>query len=176
MPSTRLKIAVFAPMPSDSVTTATIVNAGFFRNIRTMPAIVADATGEPRFQASLLGLFAALALSLAAVGIYGVMSYLITQRTHEIGIRMALGADARDVLKLLVKQGMKPAIAGILIGFGGALALTRLMRSLLFEVNPTDPLTFTGIAVLLIIVALLACWIPARRATKVDPMIALRYE
>ncbi|HEV8482925.1 MAG TPA: ABC transporter permease [Blastocatellia bacterium] len=145
-------------------------------NIRTMSAIYDDATGQPRFQAALLGLFAVVALVLAAVGIYGVMSYLVTEREREIGIRMALGAEAGDVLKLVVGQGMKLAIVGVLIGLGGALALTRLMQTLLFGVNPTDPPTFIAITLLLTVVALLACWLPARRAAKVDPMIALRYE
>jgi putative ABC transport system permease protein len=145
-------------------------------NIRTMSAIHDEATGQPRFQAALLGLFAVVALVLAAVGIYGVMSYLVTERSREIGIRMALGAEARDVLKLVVGQGMKLAIVGVLIGLGGSLALTRLMQTLLFGVNPTDPPTFIAITLLLTFVALLACWLPARRAARVDPMIALRYE
>jgi predicted permease len=145
-------------------------------NVRTMSAILDDATGQPRFQTGLLGLFAIVALLLAAVGIYGVMSYLVTERAREIGIRMALGAEAGDVLKLVVGQGMRLAIAGVLIGLGGSLALTRLMQTLLFGVNPTDPPTFIVISLLLTAVALLACWLPARRAAKVDPMIALRYE
>jgi putative ABC transport system permease protein len=145
-------------------------------NIRTMSSIYDEATGQPRFQAALLGLFAVVALVLAAVGIYGVMSYLVTEREREIGIRMALGAEAGDVLKLVVGQGMKLAIVGVLIGLGGALALTRLMQTLLFGVNPTDPPTFIAITLLLTAVALLACWLPARRATTLDPMIALRYE
>ena len=145
-------------------------------NIKTMSAIFDEATGQPRFQTTLLGCLGLVALLLAAIGIYGVMSYLTTERSREIGIRMALGAEACDVLKLVVGQGMKLAIAGVLIGLGGSVALTRLLQTLLFGVNPTDPPTFIGITLLLTIVALLACWIPARRATKVDPMIALRYE
>jgi ABC-type antimicrobial peptide transport system permease subunit len=124
----------------------------------------------------LLGLFAALALILAAVGIYSAMAYSVSQRTHEIGIRTALGAQRWDVLRLVMKDGAKIALIGIASGIAGALALTRLMTSLLFEVKPTDPATFAGVAILLALVALAACYIPARRAMRVDPMVALRYE
>ena len=124
----------------------------------------------------LLCLFAALALILSSVGIYGVISYSVTQRTHEIGIRMALGAKKSDVLKMVVWQGMRLAFVGIAIGFIAAFALTRLIESMLFGVSANESFTFVIVAVLLSFVALLSCFIPARKATKVDPMIALRYE
>src|SRR5262249_15961610 len=125
---------------------------------------------------SLLGLFAALGLVLAAVGIYGVMAYGVSQRTYEIGLRMALGAQASDVMKMVVRQGMALAMVGVAIGLIALYALTRLMKTLLFGVRATDPLTFTVIALSLGLIALLACWIPARRAAKVDSMIAIRCE
>jgi putative ABC transport system permease protein len=144
--------------------------------IRTMEAVVAGSVAQPRFRTLLLGVFAVMALSLAAIGIYGVISYAVTQRTREIGIRIALGARRRDVLRLVVGQGMAPAIVGLGIGLIGAFALTRLMKDLLFVVRADDPATFALVAFLLAAAALLACYIPARRAAKVDPMIALRSE
>ena len=145
-------------------------------NIRTLEERVALSVAERKFNLLLLGIFAAIALALAATGVYSVMAYSVTERTHEIGIRMALGAQMRDVLKLVAGQGMILTLAGVTIGVGAAFALTRLMSNLLFEVSATDPLTFILMAALLAGVTLLACWIPARRATKVDPMIALRHE
>ncbi len=144
--------------------------------VTTMEQMVADSTAQSLFTMLVLGIFGAIALVLATVGLYGVMSYSVAQRTHEVGVRMALGAQASDVMKLVIGQGIKLALVGIVIGLGGAWALTRLMKTLLFGVSATDSLTFAVVAVLLTAVALLACWIPARRAAKVDPMVALRYE
>jgi putative ABC transport system permease protein len=144
--------------------------------VQTMNERLSDVVAEPRFQTLLLGLFGLVALTLVIAGIYGVVSYSVAQRTHEIGIRMALGAGARDVMRLVIGQGMKLVAAGLAIGLAGALALTRLMKTLLFGVSANDPLTFGSITLLLALVALLACWLPARRATRVNPIIALRRE
>jgi len=145
-------------------------------NLATMDQLLEESVAQPRFRTLLLGIFAALALVLASVGIYGVISYSVTQRRHEIGIRMALGAQSRDVITLVVRQGMAMALIGVAIGLAASLALTRLMESLLFEVSTTDQATFVSVATLLLAVAALACWIPARRASRVDPMSALRCE
>ena len=144
--------------------------------VTTMEQLLADSTALRRFQTWLSGLFAAVALVIATVGIYGVISYAVSSRTHEIGIRMALGAQAGDVLRMVVSQGMRLALAGVALGLAAALALTRVMKNLLFQVSVTDPATFAFIALLLVAVALIASYIPARRATKVNPMVALRHD
>jgi len=145
-------------------------------NIRSMNEIRAESVAPERLNLMLLSIFAGIALVLAIVGIYGVMSYSVAQRTHEIGIRMAIGAQPRDVFRMILGQGMVLAVIGIAFGLVGAFGLTRLMRSMLFGVEPTDPLTFAAIALILATVAMVACYLPGRRATKVDPTISLRYE
>jgi putative ABC transport system permease protein len=144
--------------------------------IRTVEFLVNRSTADRKFLMALMGIFAALALILTIIGLYGVISYLVNQRTQEIGIRMALGAQLGDILRMVLKQGMVLVLTGVALGLAAAWMLTRLMSRLLYQVSATDPLTFVGIALLLITVALLACYIPARRATKVDPLVALRYE
>ena len=182
-----------APLPSmtlairagSNVTALTGTVRGFVKDIdpdqpiariSTMERLVSNSVSRPRFYMALLSLFAAVAAVLAAVGIYGVMAYSVSQRTHEIGIRVALGAQRTHILRLVLLQGALLTSAGIVLGICGALALTRYMASLLHGIEPTDPVTFTVISLLLIAVSLLACFIPARRATQVDPMVALRYE
>jgi predicted permease len=144
--------------------------------VQTMQQVVMDSTAQPRFNLLLLGAFAGVALTLAGVGIYGVMSYSVSRRTHEIGVRMALGAKRADVLKLVTRQGMMLALVGAATGLAGSFGLRRMMSSLLYGVHPDDPVTIIGVFILLAAVALIANYIPARRATKVDPMVALRYE
>jgi putative ABC transport system permease protein len=145
-------------------------------DVKPMPQIVTDSISLRRLAFFLLSVFAIVALALAAAGIYGVMAYAVTRRTHEIGIRMALGAETNEVMKLVIGQGMKLALAGVVLGLAASMALTRTMKNLLFGVSATDPLTFLAISLLLVLVALIACWIPARRAMKVDPLVSLRCE
>jgi putative ABC transport system permease protein len=181
-PPSYITLAVRASGDAASLTNA-VKSAvwSFDRNlpiseVLTMEGVVADANAEPRFEMLLLGLFAGLALVLAAVGIYGVMSYSVSRRTHEIGVRISLGASRADVLRLVMRRGLTLALAGSAAGAAGALMLSRLMTKLLFGVKPTDPLTFGAVAVVLTGVALIATYVPARRATRVDPMTALRAE
>jgi len=145
-------------------------------NIRTLEQAVERSVAGRRLLLTLVGIFASAALALAAIGLYGVMAYTVSQRTQEIGIRMALGAQRRDVLKLMVGTGMRMALIGVVIGVIGSLALTRVIQNQLYSVSTTDPITFAGISLLLLAVALLACWVPARRAAKIQPIRALRYE
>ncbi|HKY06567.1 MAG TPA: FtsX-like permease family protein, partial [Blastocatellia bacterium] len=145
-------------------------------NIRTVDDLVVDSTARPRFTSILVGIFATLALALAAIGIYGVISYSVSQRANEIGIRMALGARPSDVFRLVIGEGLALAVAGIAIGIAASLALTQFMSSQLFGVTATDPATYLSVSGLLALIALAACYTPARRATRVDPMVALRHE
>jgi putative ABC transport system permease protein len=145
-------------------------------SVQTMDSIISRSLAAQRFSMVLLGLFATLALILSSVGIYGVLSYVVGQRTREIGIRIALGAQRNDVLRAIFVQGIKMALIGVAVGSAAALVLTRLMSKMLYGVSASDPLTFTGVAGLLVLVALAACYIPARRAMQVDPIVALRYE
>jgi putative ABC transport system permease protein len=144
--------------------------------IRPLSEWVNESLAQPRFQAALLTLFGGVALLLAACGIYGVLAYAVNQREREIGVRMALGAQPRSVLWLVIRHGMKLALIGAGIGTAGALALTRVVRSLLYGVSPTDPISFAAGSVLLLLIALLACFLPAHRATRIDPMLAIRNE
>ena len=145
-------------------------------DVRTMEEVRSISIAMYSFSSVMLAIFAGVALLLASVGIYGVMAFAVTQRTQEIGIRMALGARARDVLKMVVKHGMKLALLGIVLGLAGSWAVTRFMKALLVGVEATDLLTFSVVSVCLLVAAFVACYIPARRATKVDPLVALRYE
>jgi ABC-type antimicrobial peptide transport system permease subunit len=145
-------------------------------NVRTLEEVIAASVAQRRLILTLLGGFAGAALLLAAIGLYGVIAYAVSQRTREIGVRMALGATRSNVLGLVVRQGMLLAGIGVLLGVVGALGLTRVLTKMLYEVEPTDPMTFVGVSLILVLVALAACLLPARRASKVDPMVALRWE
>ena len=144
--------------------------------VTTMDQLFANSLAGQRFNTSLLGVFAAVALLLAMIGVFGVINYSVAQRTHEIGIRIALGAQRRDVFKLVVGQGLLLALLGVVLGAAGAVALTRLIEGMLYGVSPTDGPTFVVVSLIVTMVAFLACYLPARRATRVDPLIALRYE
>ena len=144
--------------------------------VKTMDEYISQSVSTPRFKTTLLSIFAAVALVLTVVGLYGVMSYAVAQRTNEIGIRLALGAQTKDVLSLIIKQGLQLILLGLAIGLLGAVALMKIISGLLFGVTTKDPFTFVAVAVVLTFIALLACYVPARRATRVDPLEALRYE
>jgi putative ABC transport system permease protein len=145
-------------------------------NLQTMEQVVARSLFNQRLTTGVMLIFGAVALLLATVGLFGLISYAVSQRTHEFGIRLALGANTRDVLRLVIGQGLKLAGAGLLIGLAGGFALMQVMKTLLFGVSPADPMTFAASALLLLAVSLIACWIPARRAAKVDPLVALRHD
>jgi len=145
-------------------------------NVRTLDDVVDASVAERRLTLVLLGSFAAVALLLAAIGLYGVIAYVVTQRTREFGIRFALGARRRDVFQLVLRQGMKLVVIGLVLGVVGAFSLTHLLTNLLYEIKPNDPLAFIGVSTVLLTVALFASWLPARRAARVHPMEALRYE
>jgi putative ABC transport system permease protein len=144
--------------------------------IRTMEQVLGESLAQRKFSLILMGIFAGLSVLLAAVGIAGVMAFMVAQRTQEMGIRMALGAQRNDVFALVLRQGMRMALLGLAIGLAGAFGLTRLLSGMLYGVKPGDPLTFAIVSGFLVGIALLACWLPARSATRVDPMVALRYE
>jgi len=145
-------------------------------NLKTVERMIHETTSPKRIMTAMMGVFAAVALLLAGVGLYAVMAYAVSHRTHEIGVRMALGARSRDIMRLVTGQGLKLTLVGLALGMAGAVALTRVMEPLLYGVTATDPLTFILISLALAGAALLACWIPARRAMRVDPMVALRCE
>jgi putative ABC transport system permease protein len=144
--------------------------------IRTMEENISNSVSQPRFRTVLLAIFAVSALLLSVVGLYGLMAYSVSQRVHELGIRITLGAQKSDVLKLVVGQGLKLVLIGVAVGLAGAFALSRILSTFLYGVTATDPITFAGVSVVLIAVAFVACYIPAQRATRVDPIVALRYE
>ena len=171
---TQVEEASFAAAFQRSAT-AIAANLPVFE-VRTMEERLFESVAQPRFRTVLLGVFATLALVMAVVGLYAVMAVSVAQRTHELGIRIALGAQRRDVIGMVLGQGIKLVSLGIVMGLAGAWALTRVMTTLLYGVKPTDPLTFVAVPVLLIVVAILACWLPARQAARVDPLTALRYE
>jgi putative ABC transport system permease protein len=178
------RLALIVRTAGDPMRTASAVTAQVWgidkdqsvHDVQGMDHVVDDTISQRRFNMLLLAVFAATALVMAAVGIYGVLAYAVSRRTQEIGIRMALGAQTGDVLRLVGREGLVLAAAGIAVGLAGALVLTRLMSSLLFGVSPTDPITFAAVPATLAAVALAACYLPARRAARVDPTVALKYD
>jgi len=181
----RPRPAITVTMLSDADTKLVVSGArGILQNLdptipprfRTFSEVYSASLGSRRFNVILIGFFAITALLLATTGVFGVMAYAVSRRTREIGVRLALGAQSRDVLEMILGQGLRTILVGVAMGIAASLILTRTVQSLLFGVTPTDPLTFSSVTLLLVAAALLACYIPARRATKVDPVIALRDE
>jgi predicted permease len=180
-PQPQMTLTILSDAETQQVTSAAReilheMNPEIPPRFRTFPEIYSEALGSRRFNVILVGFFAGIALLLAMAGVFGVMAYSVSRRTREIGVRVALGATSRNVLGMILSQGLRTVLIGIVVGVAGSLVVTRAIQSLLFNVTATDPLTFIGAIVLLISVALLACYIPARWAAKVDPMVALRYE
>jgi len=172
----RTNVDVETMVPSLRAAVSAIDKNMAIFNVKTLEKVVSDSIAQPRFNMVLLAIFAGLALILASVGIYGVMSYSVTQRTQELGVRMALGAQRRDIFSLVLKQGIILALIGVGIGVAGAIGLSKVLGSVLYGISATDPLTFISVALIMIVVALVACFFPARKATKVDPLTAMRYE
>jgi putative ABC transport system permease protein len=172
----RTNVGTEAMVPSLRAAVSAIDKDMAIFNVKTLEKLVSDSIAQPRLNMVLLGIFAGLALILASVGIYGVMSYSVTQRTQELGVRMALGAQRRDIFSLVLKQGIILALIGVGIGVAGAIGLSKVLGSLLYGISATDPVTFISVALIMIVVALVACFFPARKATKVDPLTAMRYE
>ena len=178
----EMSLVIRSSVPPDSLASAVRASVAALDpnlpvyGIQTMDDLVAGQVASQRFNSYLLAAFAVLALLLAAVGIYGVLAYTVSQRTREIGIRLALGAESRNVRRMIVGHGLGIALFGIGIGLAASLGLTRVMRSLLYAVKPSDPATFAAVSLALVLVTLAACWIPARRAARVNPMVALRHE
>jgi putative ABC transport system permease protein len=180
-PSAAMSLTMLSDADTQQVTTSARgilqeLNPEIPTRFRTFSQVYAASLGSRRFNVVLIGFFGIAALVLATTGVFGVMAYSVSRRTREIGVRVALGASTGEVLRMILSQGTRTIVIGVAIGLAGALALTRTLQSLLFGVTATDPLTFGGVTLLLVGAALLACYIPARRATRVDPMVALRYE
>ena len=171
---TRVESSTLAPAVRDAI--RSVYRGAMIMKMATLEEWLGELGAQRRFQTWLLSAFALLALTLSAVGVYGILHFAVAQRTHEFGVRIALGASAATLLRLVLVDGMKLPVIGLTIGLAAAFGLTRVMEHLLFGVQTTDPVTFAGVAALLLVVALVACWLPARRAARIDPIVALRHE